>query len=76
MAQALVRDLSPATLGKLKAYARRNGRSLQAELHRILEEAARASVADTQAAAARLRRTLAGRRHTDSGALQAEGRRR
>lgn len=76
MSQALVRDLSHGTLNRLKASARRQGRSLQAELRRILEEAARASVADTQVAAARLRRALTGRRHTDSGALQAEGRRR
>lgn len=76
MTQALVRDLSPATLNRLRVSARRHGRSLQAELRRILEEAARASVADTRVVAARLRRALAGRRHTDSGALQTGDRRR
>ncbi len=41
MAQVLVRGVDPEVLDKLKARAKRNGRSVGAELRSILEEAAR-----------------------------------
>ena len=41
MAQLLIRDLDPEDLERLKARARRDGRSLQAEAKRILQQAAR-----------------------------------
>jgi plasmid stability protein len=41
MSQILVRDLSPETVENLKDRARRNRRSLQAEVRAILESEAR-----------------------------------
>ncbi len=41
MAQILVRNLPEATVKRLKARARKKGRSLQAEVTEILEESAR-----------------------------------
>ncbi len=76
MAQVLVRGVAPTTLRKLKARARLSGRSLESELREILEEAAAVDLPEFLAAAARIRQSLAGRKHSDSGALQAEGRRR
>jgi plasmid stability protein len=39
MAQVLIRDIAPETVDKLKARARRNRRSLEAELRVIFEKA-------------------------------------
>jgi plasmid stability protein len=60
-----IRDLSQATLERLKARARRNARSLQAELKRILEEAANTDWSGTRTLAAKLRRSVARRTHSD-----------
>ena len=76
MAQVLVRSLDPAVVERLKARALHHGRSLQAELKKVLEQAAGVSAADAQALAGRIRRRLAGRRHSDSTALVAGDRRR
>ncbi len=76
MAQVLVRNLEGAVVERLKARARRHGRSLQAELKSVLEQAAGVNAEEARALAARIRRRLAGRRHSDSAALVAEGRRR
>jgi plasmid stability protein len=76
MPQVLVRDLKPAVIERLKARARRHGRSLQAELKSILEQATMATPDDARALAARIRRRLAGRTHTDSALLIAQDRRR
>jgi hypothetical protein len=43
MAQVLIRNLDRKTVDRLKARARRNGRSLEAELRLILEREARAA---------------------------------
>jgi plasmid stability protein len=75
MSQVLVRDLDPAVIMRLKARARRSGRSLQAELKYILEQAAMSN-AGLRAEAERISRRLANRRHTDSAVLLAEDRRR
>jgi plasmid stability protein len=75
MSQVLVRDLDPAVLQRLKQRAARSGRSLQAELKSILENAAR-PVEDAAALAARIRRSLARRRHSDSAELIADDRNR
>ena len=40
MAQILIRDLAPETVGHLKAIAARNKRSLEAEVRLILEDIA------------------------------------
>lgn len=70
-----IRDLSQTTLERLKARARRNDRSLQAELKSILEEAASADWAGTRALAAKLRKRLVRRVHSDSAELIASDRR-
>ncbi|MBL9086998.1 MAG: plasmid stabilization protein [Planctomycetia bacterium] len=76
MPQVLVRGLSAAVLARLKARARRHGRSLQAELKTILDLAADRDVLDARVVADRIRRSFDGRRRSDSGSAQAEDRRR
>lgn len=76
MSQVLVRSLEPAILERLKARARRHGRSLQAELKAILETAAEGDLFDARLVADRIRRSLSGRAASDSGASQAEDRKR
>lgn len=49
MAQVLVRNLDKKTVDRLKARARRNGRSLEAELRVILEREAAARVGEEAA---------------------------
>lgn len=70
-----IRDLSQATLAKLKARARRHERSFQAEVKTILEQAAQMDWSRTRALAARLRRELAGTGQSDSADLIAAARR-
>ena len=70
-----IRDVSQATLERLKARARRNHRSLQAELKSLLEEAADTAWSGTRASATKLRKTLARRAHSDSAELIALDRR-
>jgi plasmid stability protein len=70
-----IRDLSRSTLDRLKARARRNGRSLRAELKSILEDAAGTNWLTTRLLAAKLRKRLAGRSHSDSTELIASDRR-
>ena len=70
-----IRDVSRASLERLKARARRNDRSLQAELKSILEEAAGTAWSVTRASATKLRQTLARRAHSDSAELIALDRR-
>jgi plasmid stability protein len=76
MARVLIRDLDQSVVEKLKARASRNGRSLQAELHLIVERAAAVDVLESRALAARIRRKLSGRKHSDSAILLADDRRR
>jgi len=76
MAQVLVRSLEQPILERLKARARRHGRSLQAELKAILEAASEGDLLDARRVADRIRRALKGRRQFDSGAMQDEDRRR
>lgn len=75
MPNVLVRDLSPKALARLKARASRRGRPLQAELKGILEQAAKTGP-DIAALAAKIRRRLGGRRHSDSARLIAADRAR
>lgn len=74
MAQVLVRRLDSKVVERLKERARDHGRSLEAELRGVLEQAAAFDIADARELAARLRRRLAGRKHSDSAALVAEDR--
>jgi len=76
VAQVLVRDLEDATLDRLKERARRHGRSLQAELKLILQEAARSDLGEARAAAARVRERLAAYSASESAALLREDRER
>jgi len=76
MAKVLIRNLDERTVDKLKARAARNDRSLQAELRMIVERAAEVDVIDGRALAARIRRKLSDRKHSDSTALIADDRRR
>jgi plasmid stability protein len=75
MPNVLVRDLTERDLELLKRRAASSGRSLQAELRRILELAARASDEDAaRALVERVSAALAGRMHPDSAALIREDR--
>lgn len=76
MARVLIRDLDESVVEKLKERASRNGRSLQAELHLIVERAAAVDVIESRALAARIRRKLSDRKHSDSAVLIADDRRR
>jgi plasmid stability protein len=81
MPEVLVRNLDEAVVEQLKDRARSNGRSLQAELKLILEQAAlressRPSRGEYRVLADRVRATLGDRPQTDSAALLAEDRAR
>jgi plasmid stability protein len=76
MAEVLIRNLDDATVARLKQRAARSERSLQAELQRIIERAASADVIESAALAARIRKKLSKRKHSDSAMLIAEDRRR
>lgn len=77
MANALVRDLDDQVYERLKARAAGNNRSLEAELRDILTAASRqVDVAAARAAAEAMARRLAGRPHSDSGAILTEERTR
>ncbi|HUV39592.1 MAG TPA: Arc family DNA-binding protein [Planctomycetota bacterium] len=68
MAQILVRNLDERVVKRLKECARRQGRSLQSEVKRIIEQAVTNPGLDMRAArklSARLRRKLKGRRFPD-----------
>jgi len=76
MARVLIRNLDDRIVNRLKKRARRNERSLQAELQSIVERAAVADVIESRDLAARIRRKLRDRKHSDSAAMLAEDRRR
>ena len=76
MAQVLIRDLEASVIGRLKKRARHHGRSLEAELRLILEQAAATDLEVARKLAGRIRRQLTGRAHSDSAILVAEDRRR
>ena len=76
MAELLVRNLNPDIVDRLKARARQHGRSLQAEVQRILEEAAGRRMEDARELADRIRASLAGLPQSDSVELLAEDRAR
>ncbi|MCI0339251.1 MAG: hypothetical protein L0226_16895 [Acidobacteria bacterium] len=76
MPDVLVRDVEPGVLDALKNRAALNGRSLQAELKTILEQAAQVTMTDSRKVAARIRRSLNKTAQSDSAALLAEDRER
>ncbi len=75
MAQILVRDLDAKTVERLKKHARENGRSLQSEVKKILEDSSsKMTLSEFRATTARIRKSLEGRKHTDSVLLIREDR--
>ncbi len=81
MSEILVRNLDDAVVEQLEARARDSGRSLQAELKLLLEQAAqpasaRLSRAAYRALADQIRASLGTRPQTDSATLLAEDRAR
>lgn len=75
MSQILVRDLDPDVVKRLKERAKRNHRSLQAEVRLILENAAPPRIdRETFLEIARQIREEAGPQTTDSVELLREGR--
>lgn len=76
MAQVLVRNLDDKVVSRLKKRAEQRGRSLQAEVKMILEEAAQQDYTDFWKAADRIRERLkqSGRKFSDSAELIREDR--
>ena len=68
MGQVLIRQIPDETIARLKAKAARQGRSLEAELRAILEQA----VSEPQEELMRLREALGGKRLPDSSDLVRE----
>ena len=66
MPNILVRDLDDETVKQIKVRARRNGRSMQSEIKSIIENAALSESRDSVVLAARIRRMLGDREHSDS----------
>ncbi len=76
MAQVLVRDLENDVVDKLKERAKSCGRSLEAELRLILEQAAQDSRAAGLLELEQIRARLAGRTFSDSLEMLREDRAR
>lgn len=76
MAQLLVRDLEKSVVDRLKAQAERHGRSLQAEVKSILEQASQFDRERALRAADRIRRRINNREQSDSVDLIREDRER
>jgi hypothetical protein len=69
MANLLVRDLTPATVARLKQSAKQQGRSLQAHLKLLLEAAAPLTMAEAAATTRAWHQRLKGRPFEESAAL-------
>jgi plasmid stability protein len=69
MANVLIRDLDDRVLKQLKAAAKAHGRSLQAEIHDILERASTRNLADTRRLSAQWLKRLRHSTQSDSIAL-------
>ena len=76
MADVLVRNIPGRVLSRLKTRAAAHGRSLQAELQQVLSDAAGPDLGKFRRLAAKMRRDLAGRVHSDSVDLVRENRER
>ena len=77
MADVLVRGVAPEVVTRLKAQAKRRGRSLQAEMKEALERAAAmADESDIPEGIRRVRAMLRGKRFSDSTLLIREDRER
>jgi plasmid stability protein len=79
MAQILVRDLDKETVERLKKRAKEDGRSLQAEVKHILDQAAHEPAVDMEAArkiSEDFRKKFKGRKFPDTVELIREDRNR
>jgi len=74
MTQLLIRDMQVETVQRLKARAKRHGRSLQGEVKAILEAAAGYSMQEARAVSEGWAARLAGREFSDSAELIREDR--
>ncbi len=69
MPQLLVRNLDEDTITRLKALAKRHGRSLQGEVKIVLEEAATLSAGEVSTLLEKWQQRLARRRLSDSARI-------
>ena len=74
MPNVLIRDLDDDVLDQLKAAAKANGRSLQAEIHDALRRANRRNLAETRRLSSKWLRRLGPLEHSDSATLIREDR--
>lgn len=74
MPNVLVRDLDDEVVKQLKAAAKANGRSLQAEIHDVLRRANTRNLAETRRLSTKWLKRLNGANHSDSAALIREDR--
>lgn len=74
MPDVLVRDLDGDVLKQLKAAAKANGRSLQAEIHEVLRRANTRNLAETRRLSAKWLKRLRRPNHSDSAELIREDR--
>ncbi|NLF31234.1 MAG: hypothetical protein GX591_10160 [Planctomycetes bacterium] len=74
MAQLVIHNLGSRTVQRLKARARRHGRSLEAEVRLLLEQTAGADAADVAALLTAWDRRLGGRRFSDIATAMDEDR--
>jgi plasmid stability protein len=74
MAQLIVRNLDDAVVERLKARARDNDRSLEAEVRHILEQSAKVDLAQARQIALNIRERLKGRKFSDVAELIREDR--
>jgi plasmid stability protein len=74
MANVLVRDLDDAVLRQLKAAAKAHGRSLQAEIHDVLQRASTRNLAETRRLSAQWLKRLRQSPQRDSAVMIREDR--
>ncbi len=74
MANVLVRDLDDDVLKQLKAAAKAHGRSLQAEIHDVLQRASTHNLAKTRRLSAHWLKRLRHSSHSDSAIMIREDR--
>lgn len=74
MASLLIRNIDEDLLAELKAAAKAHGRSLQAEIREILQNAGRRHLAETRRMSERWLQRLRGSPQSDSTTLIREGR--
>jgi plasmid stability protein len=74
MANFLIRDVEDEVMKALKASAKRQGRSLQAEIHEILQRAGTRNHAETRRLSAHWLKRLRGTQNSDSTKLVREDR--